>query len=777
MKYNFKLRSREIIDLLLEFSYLAPIFIIPIYFSFFLPTYNVFELSKIFVFKVLIYFLLLLSVLKITFFRTENFLDFNKVKGFVSNYKRYWLPPLIFIVGLGVGLLFSINTAQSFFGSYDRQAGYLSYLFYFVWFVLLFYNIRTLNNHPQNNPDDSNLKLNIHRIFLVAVLASLIISVYGILQRLGIDFLIWPEDPLITKRVFSSFGQPNFLASWLLLVIPLAAYLMSESKKFLNKFFYSLILSAQLICLFLTSSRGALVALVLALFALAAYLLKKKVDQKSKIIFGASFFIIFLLGLFIFSLNSPERMAGLTDFGTGSVGARVNYYFAALEAVSRKPFFGYGLDNGSQALFPNYQSDWGIHANVGVSSDRAHNLILDILLGGGLFNLALFALLYYYFFNLAFKNISQPIFSKQSLALLVGVLAYLISLLFNFSLVSAEIYFFLFLSLLLAINVRQNEDVNLKGALVDNNQLRPISLLGVLAAFAIFVLICFGINYEFRFLKADHYFGAMYNNLNNKQYFTALTLADYVNQEKTNPVNCVYYDRVLADIISDDYSSIDDVLSRMVIKNTLQKIDNRLIENGYLNIFVKGKINLALGNYVDAKKYFQKIIEMSPYWPEAYVQLGEVFVQEKHFKEAIINYQLVLRILPDVNDRRFNEEHRNFLKNYQKNIFKKIADVYIQIYDYEKAESYYQLAYSTNFQDISLFKNIADIYYLRGDFSKAIEYNLRGAKRAPNDFRWPLSLAILYKESGDKIMAHEYFQKAFNLAPEEELLIQLKAEY
>jgi len=64
----------------------------------------------------------------------------------------------------------------------------------------------------------------------------------------------------------------------------------------------------------------------------------------------------------------------------------------------------------------------------------------------------LFAALYYFFFSLARANIKQGKQAALSLALALAAAAYLFSLLFSFTIVVGEIYFWLFMGLLVTIN-------------------------------------------------------------------------------------------------------------------------------------------------------------------------------------------------------------------------------------------------------------------------------------------------------------------------------------
>jgi putative inorganic carbon (HCO3(-)) transporter len=785
MKIHPEFKIREIIDLLIEFVYLAIIFCVPLYFSIWFPTYNVFELAKLFIFKSLVWLLLFLSTAKFIFYCPKNCLRLRK----------YLIVPVIFILGLGCGLLFSGNIAQSFFGSYDRQAGYLSILFYFIWFVLLVFNIRMVNNHrvkgatreetgyQENSHEESGheeksvdiLERNINRIFVTIALSGLLVAIYGILQILGIDFLTWPEDPLFTQRTFSTFGQPNFLASWLLMIIPLSAYLLYKNKKFILRFFYFLTLIIQLICLFFTSSRGGIVAFCLMILLVFVYLLFFiKLKKASKILAGGGLLFIIIFSLWGLNLIIPGRVVSLLDLRDGSSAMRLDFYSAAADAIAKKPLFGYGLENSDAVFITYYRPDWGIYSNVSASTDRAHNLILDILLTTGFFGLIFYIALYYYFFRLASRNLVEKKMRLASAALSLGAAAYLFSLLFSFSIVSGEIYFWLYLALIVAISSNSSEEL----LTIKSQKLKVfLEQIKIILFILLAGLAVWGINYEFRVIEADHYFNSFYYTLAEKQYFTAFTLFSYLEGEKTNPVNSEYYNRFAGDKLSDFYPEMNDLLTKKLTLFKLTKLAKALPSGYYQNNLVRAKIDVIFGNYAEAEKYFQEVISETPYWPKTYIDFGPLLVKEKKITEAIINYQLLLKILPDINDTRLNDQHKFVLQAYRKVIFISLGDIYFSLNNYSEAEKYYQDAYLSDIHDYTIFKKIADTYYLRGNFSKAIEYNLRGAARNPADYNWPLAVASLYKQQGNKLAAVLYFKQALELAPTDSNLLKIKADY
>ena len=238
MKYKFI----KIGDYLIEFFILAIVFCVPIYFAIFLKNNNIFELNKIVLFKILVLLILLFSLIKAVLQKSE----LRRIYAVLFN--KYLIIPLLFILTLLIATIFSIDKEVSLYGLNFRQQGLVSYIFYYIFFVLLLINLRNY----------SQLKL----IIITASISSFLVSLYGVLQASGYDFINWREPAILTGRVSSSLGQPNFLASYLLLVIPLSGYLVLNSKKFLLKFFWIIVLFFQLLCLFLTYSRGGWLGLV-----------------------------------------------------------------------------------------------------------------------------------------------------------------------------------------------------------------------------------------------------------------------------------------------------------------------------------------------------------------------------------------------------------------------------------------------------------------------------------------------------------------------------------
>lgn len=132
-------------------------------------------------------------------------------------------PILLIFVAAFISFLFSIDYYTSLFGYYTRFNGGLLSLFCITVWVIFLIN----QNLSKNNVE--------HSIFILLI-GGLLISVYAILQKFGIDQALWSNDA--TRRVFSTLGQPNWLAAYLIPIFYIALYLGNKIK---SNFFVKLI--------------------------------------------------------------------------------------------------------------------------------------------------------------------------------------------------------------------------------------------------------------------------------------------------------------------------------------------------------------------------------------------------------------------------------------------------------------------------------------------------------------------------------------------------------
>lgn len=788
MKCNiklFKISSFNLIEFLIEVNYLLIIFLIPVWFSYFFPTYNIFELNKIIIFKSLVSTLFFLTAVRLIMIKAH----YNSLKNIAFLGKKiikYYLVPTILIFSLGLTLFFSSNIGQSFFGSYERQQGFVSYLFYFIWSLLVFVNLLL---PVKNSTPNFSLQLRLKRIIITIVATGSVVAAYGILQIFNIDFLTWPAAPYLTGRALSTFGQPNFLASFLLLVIPLSFYLAWASKQFLLKSTYYLFGALQVICLFLTSSRGALVSFFLVIIIFSGYLLFfQRLSKKKKISVMAILLVLCLVGVFLVEMFNPGRFKELLNTKKGSLAARVFFFQAAADASLNKPMFGNGLENSSEIFIQYYERDWGIYGPVGANADRAHNLVLDTIVTTGFVGLFFMSLWYYFYFRLGFQEIKKQRTNWLALALTLGALGYFLSLMFSFSLVTDQVYFWLFFSLLAVISCGEQHYLR---SLMDWPVLAIKSkskysifllwLLGIL----LFILSFWQVSTNVKSLIADYYQNKIYVSFSNNNIVEALVFRQWAIDSATNPIQREQIDYFVGNHLSNYcvYDNFTDLVEREIVNLKLNIIQESLSENTYQLIFIKAKIASCLKDDAAADYYFQKAIAISPELPLAYAAYGYHMITRNKLEEAEKYYKLADINLPDLKSPFINSEQYRAAANYKFFMYTTLGNAYFKLNNFTRANKFFQEAYLYYPEDFSVLKKIADCYYLQGDTETALEYVLRGRSRNPGDYNWWVASAALQAERGLYIEAVVDLEEAIKLAPEndtirlENLMLEYKGNY
>jgi len=218
--------------------FLTPLILLPV-------TYEIFEFNKI-IFVYLVSSLIFASWL-IKMILKDNF----KIKmGPVG------VPLLIFLAFQTVSTILSIHPYTSIWGYYSRFNGGLLSLFAYSLLYFAFVNNMT--------------KKNTFKAVKFLISAGLLVAGYGILEHFGIDAKYWRQD--VQARVFSTLGQPNWLAAYLTILIPIVLGLnfksqtpsdpnKSQASNFkLQITIYYIIYTVFYTCLLFTKSRSGFLA-------------------------------------------------------------------------------------------------------------------------------------------------------------------------------------------------------------------------------------------------------------------------------------------------------------------------------------------------------------------------------------------------------------------------------------------------------------------------------------------------------------------------------------
>ncbi len=752
----------RISGILAEFFLLAIVFSIPLYFAVFMFNNNIFELNKIVLFRILVWALILLTAVKVLAGedRAGGLGDFFRPFFF----RQYLLIPLLFFFALIAATVFSVDRQMSFWGLYDRRQGLVSFIYYFLFFVLLLSRVKN--------------KEQIRRLATAAAMSSFFACIYGIMQKLGLDPMNWAESSRI--RITSTMGQPNFFASWLLLVMPLCGYLFFAYRQWAVKIFFAFLFFLQLTCLFFTYSRGGWLGFGggLAVFTiLAARYRFADFFSARKAIFVKIFLSLVILSsvasVYAFH-ESPllrERVRGLVDLKSSGAASRMNNLLSGADAVLKRPWLGYGPETQGEVFAGYYRRDWAMYNNANVYPNRAHNIVIDTLMTSGAIGLAAYLLLLVLFVKLSLDNISKKRgLNSFSLFALTAMSAYLISLLFGFAIVATGVYFWLFFALVIVSHRSGNEDVRRIDTAVSASAAPAKS--GMRAAYKFFIvflaLACFIYlsGRELKPLTADYYFREAKKALISGNYPLSFTLWSYTEGESGGEK---YYDRQFGEMLAGRMDLISSASLREIAEGILVNIFDYLGESDYHDIFSKAKMAtiLAAGgdkDFAAAEELWQKAIALSPEMPQNYYGLGKMYYLGGEYGRAIENYRLALSALPDMNDAGMTTPRLAdiYLREYY--CYAGLANAYAGKNDLVRAEANAQLARAKD-DGIARFKAGA-AERLRGDLSQAaLEYE-EGWRLNPDDFSWPYMLAQLNRRMGNEQQAVYYAGEALRLAPD-----------
>jgi O-antigen ligase len=524
---------------------------VPLFFSF--STEELFEFNKM----VLVYFytLSICSVWAVRMIVNKQFI-FKKTK--------LDIPIMLFITSQLLSTLFSIHPYTSLLGYYTRFHGGLVSTFCYVALYYAFVS----------NFEVKQLKGFFYSLFGSAV----VVSLYGILEHFGhsfscylvtngqaFDASCWVQD--VKNRVFATFGQPNWLAAYLIMILPVSLYMGQKSKLAWQKYLWIIVSSLLFVTVLYTRSRSGILGLCIGL---TMYLLtvgyvwwRERELQPRTIVkkhwsFLSALAICGLLFVFVSHPFSPELgkifsnpAAPTTPIetpeavptnrlevgGSDSGEIRKIVWKGAIDVWKRYPVLGSGVETFAYSYYldrpveHNNVSEWDFLYN------KAHNEFLNFLATTGLVGLLSYCGMLAAFTLLTLKRITQAIkLEKYNRALLYaslisGITALSISNFFGFSTVMVTALMFIFFA------ISEIFDVSLSRPLPETSTLTnwQYTLLVIVAVGSIF-----GTYKIYNYHRADVLYTKAVSLLGQNQLEVGLdTLAAAIQK---NPDEALFYD-------------------------------------------------------------------------------------------------------------------------------------------------------------------------------------------------------------------------------------------
>lgn len=626
------------------------------------------------------------------------------------------IPILLFLASQLISTIISLDPYISFWGYYSRFNGGLlsiiTYIFLYYAFVSNFW--KTNENLNKNNDYETDKNTIVKRSLIISIIAGFIVTLWSLPSHFGydptclvfrgtLDVACWTNDFQPKIRIFGPLGQPNWLAGYMGILIPIAgAFILNylkNSKKLIEPFFifFSVCFVLFYTTLLYTSSTSGILASGLSfMIFIIIYIFQNKKDLKflknrfTPAIIVTLLLITFFIGVripvlekFSFSevqkiLTRPDPLSSVTNptntsnqatsamplGGSDSGDIRLIVWKGAINVWKANPVIGSGVETFAFAYYKyrpiehNNLSEWNFLYN------KAHNEYLNYLATTGAFGLisylsfiSLFMLVSIVnIFNLKlklFKKLkSSNIDTKDPfiIALLSSFISILIINFFGFSVVILNIYIFLIpaiAALHLNLFKQSNEEIiNKKSNFVSMPQWGGISVITIIGIILIIILS--------RFWLADTRYALGFNYNNAGQYETAYPLLQSSLKLRREPVflnEVAINDAILATGYASQNATASAQLAQTLAQESLTITEKLTSDYPHNVTFWKGKVRIyyTLSNYDQrylplALKAIEETAKLAPTDATIQYNLGVLYGQNNNSEKAVEVLENVVKI-------------------------------------------------------------------------------------------------------------------------------------
>ncbi|MEK7612067.1 MAG: O-antigen ligase family protein [Patescibacteria group bacterium] len=299
---------------------------------------------------------------------------------------------VLFLAIIGIANLLGVDSYDSFWSRYERMEGYIGLLHFGVYFIIASSVLRSKKDW---------------KIFFTFILfAGFLVGIFALQQKISGTGSIQGGS-----RVDGTIGNPTYLAAYSLFLLGLSLVMWHNARQKWLRYIFTGGALFFLLIIYLTASRGPLLALggVAFLFPILFLLFGESEQRRKykKYAFGLLAGLILLIGGFwfikdsMFVESSPilSRFASisLTDKTTRS---RLMIWNMAWQGFKERPVFGWGQENYIHVFAKYYnpklfdQEPW---------FDRAHSVVFDWMINGGFLGIVSYFSLFGVAFMLLWK--------------------------------------------------------------------------------------------------------------------------------------------------------------------------------------------------------------------------------------------------------------------------------------------------------------------------------------------------------------------------------------
>lgn len=353
---------------------------------------DAFNLPKVTIFRLSLLLMLGIWIMKTAISRETIF---KKTK--------FDLPILIYWFAVLFSFLFSINRFHSFFGQHMYHFdGLLAVTSYVIFFLVLVHVFE---------------KEEIEGLIEIIVYGSIPVVLYGILQSFGIEIVRWQSSP--AARIWASFGNPNFLAGYLVMIVPLIMGRIAISEGSKKKFMICLLICT-FWCICLSLSRAGFLGMIASVYAylfLTGGLKLKK--YMNRILVFLLLIVVIALAVNRYFINTEiesikpnqglvsDSITERLNFTDANMKSRMRFMKVGVKMFLEKPVLGFGPDTYS-IIWRKYMTKdlAALMGNSLANPGYAHSEIVQVLATNGVVGLLAYLFLLFSIFRYAFRSLN-----------------------------------------------------------------------------------------------------------------------------------------------------------------------------------------------------------------------------------------------------------------------------------------------------------------------------------------------------------------------------------
>lgn len=368
------------------------------------------------------------SVIEIMFFLWLSVIVVDK------RFRVRWTPLTIALVVFAAALLLTaftgVDFSRSFWSTQARSLGVVTFL-HAIAFSFVLASLRK--------------EIPWQKLFVASLATSMVVCAIAFIQTKAPGILISQESVSSAGRPGLTFGNPSFMAGYLLFHVFIAGWLLVERVKsaekrkisIWEKGFYAIAIGMNVIAIVLSQTRGAMIGLGVGMFAFLALLAffsgRKRVVRATIAVFAITMMcIVFFVATHAHPfwkrvpiVNRFQELISFQNFSQAFL-PRIAALSAAGSGILERPVVGWGWENFNVVFDKFYNPRTLSFGYTETRFDKPHNYVLEYFVAGGVlvggaFIGILLALLYELFVIVRRKSILVPVMGYGVFAATVAI--------------------------------------------------------------------------------------------------------------------------------------------------------------------------------------------------------------------------------------------------------------------------------------------------------------------------------------------------------------------